>query len=139
MGRLAGGPVILVLVGLGCGAELPLGKDLAKGVGMEPSAGKDDVSPSASPSTNQPIPLAVDQLNAWAIALDDDFVYWTNNVNSPGGHVLRCAKTGCPQGPTLIASGLGYPWSIAVDSFFVYWTNREDGTVAKCPVGSTCG
>src|SRR5450432_1876266 len=55
------------------------------------------------------------------IALDADYVYWTDPSQ---GAILRVLKSG--GSGELLASGQDTPVQIAVDGDFVYWTNTSD-------------
>jgi len=55
------------------------------------------------------------------IALDADYVYWTD---SSQGAILRVPKSGGNSDP--IASGQDTPVQIAIDGDFVYWTDTSD-------------
>jgi hypothetical protein len=66
---------------------------------------------------------------AGGVAVDATNVYW---VDTAGGHVYACAKTGCGRSPTALASGQGSPTGTAVSGGTVYWTNLAAGTVASC-------
>lgn len=72
----------------------------------------------------------------------EPYVYFTNSDSI--GQVLRCAVTGCPSGPTAIASALAFPTSVVADDANAYWidvgyvSNEADGAFVKCAVGG-CG
>jgi len=69
------------------------------------------------------------------LALDDDFVYWSNAAaNKIDGRqrtasVVRCKKTGCAS-PEVLAEGQRTPRAVAVSKGAVYWTTG-DGNVMK--------
>jgi hypothetical protein len=67
------------------------------------------------------------------IALDDDNVYWMNlgtysgqTGTYSGAQLMKCAKAGCGNAPTVLASG---PWNgttrLAVSSGSVYWATQN--------------
>jgi sugar lactone lactonase YvrE len=62
--------------------------------------------------------LASGQAEPFAIALDANYVYWTNNYN---GTVMRVPVGGGT--PAAVATGQGHPEGIAVDGANVYWTS----------------
>ncbi len=62
-------------------------------------------------------------------AVDETFVYWTNNGTSGGGTIMKVPIAGGT--PIVIASGQNFPLAIAVDNTSVYWTNYQGGTVMK--------
>jgi hypothetical protein len=84
----------------------------------------------------------------WQLAVDETNVYWDLTrywpvLQGPAqGEVLACPKTGCSEGPTVLASGLRNPAGLATDGASVYFTERgtnnatdaTDGRVSKCSV-----
>jgi len=60
------------------------------------------------------------------IAVDDEFVYWTNLL---GGTVMKARRAGGPA--VAIAASQERPWGIAVDRQAVYWTEYGSGRVMK--------
>jgi hypothetical protein len=66
---------------------------------------------------------------AYGLAVDDTYVYWTNWTDAQYGAVLRAPKTGGDV--TVLASGLDYPVRIALDADYVYWTDTVSGAVAN--------
>jgi hypothetical protein len=93
--------------------------------------------PSCGEAGCQPLVLAegTNPSTAGGLALDATHVYW---VDSTGGHVLACAKTGCGLTPTVLASDQGGPSGIVISGGVVYWTNMTAGTVSSCPT-TGCG
>jgi hypothetical protein len=73
-------------------------------------------------ASSQPVP--------YALAIDATNVYWSNIATGAGnGSIMACAKTGCPSGPTTLASGMHvqYPYGIATTGGVVYWTSFNYG------------
>jgi len=62
------------------------------------------------------------------LALDDQFVYMSDNADAT---ISKCAKTGCNGAPTVLASGQAGPRDVAVDATSVYWANETGGTIVK--------
>ena len=102
-----------------------------------------DGPPITDPSGTT-LPGAVSQLRQ--IALDDANVYIVDSYGTGLGRILKCAKNGCNNSPTTLASGLSGAIGIAVDADNVYWTETGDsansgptpagaGRVAKCATG----
>jgi hypothetical protein len=88
-----------------------------------------------------PSVIATNQQAPWSIAVLGNVVYcnvvyWTNDKNP--GSVVSCPLSGCPGGPTVIASNQASPARLAVDSSNICFTNFDDGTVARCPL-TGCG
>jgi hypothetical protein len=102
-----------------------------------PLGNSDGSSAQCDGSPCQPVVLATGSgpLVAGGLAVDATSVYW---VDSKGGRVLACKKTGCGLSPTVLASGQGGPSGIAVANGVAYWTNSDSGTVSFCSVNG-CG
>jgi hypothetical protein len=73
------------------------------------------------------------------IALDDDNVYWMNlgpysaqAGSYSGAQLMKCAKAGCDNAPTVLASG---PWNgstrLAVSGGNIYWATQN--LLLSCP------
>jgi sugar lactone lactonase YvrE len=68
------------------------------------------------------------------IAVDSNYIYWTEGNGVVGGAVVRLPKLGgTPK--TLAVSGRYYPVGIAVDDTNVYWADRNDGAIHSVPIG----
>jgi len=74
--------------------------------------------------------LAQTQPNPYALAIDATNVYWSNVATGAGnGSIMACAKAGCGQAPTTLASGIHvqYPYGLTVSGGNVYWTSFNFG------------
>jgi hypothetical protein len=86
-------------------------------------------------------------------AIDETSIYWDRGnapnqgtidipLTSANGQLLQCAKAGCTNGPTVLASGLGNPMALTSDGSNVYFaelgtsmtSGATDGRIAKCAV-----
>jgi hypothetical protein len=74
-----------------------------------------------------PSVLASGQKGPQGVAVDSDWVYWTNSL---GGTVMKARKSGSE--PVLLAQGQTSPFDIALDTTWVFWTNNDkNGTVMR--------
>jgi hypothetical protein len=72
-------------------------------------------------TTAAPAYLATGLSQPYGIALDDNFVYFTDRA----GSVLKASKGSVDGGaPTVLATGQNNPTNLAVDNVAVYWTNN---------------
>ncbi|XXT25569.1 DUF1566 domain-containing protein [Sorangium sp. So ce429] len=90
-------------------------------------------------SDEEPVVLAAAQTAPYGLALDDEFVYWTNRE---GGAVVRARKDSNGNGPfDTIWADAGSPHAVIVDATHVYWTvlalDDGDGRVMAAPKDST--
>jgi hypothetical protein len=81
--------------------------------------------------------LAQMQPNPYALAVDATNVYWSNVASGAGnGSIMACAKAGCGQMPTTLASGLHvqYPYGLTAAGGNVYWTSfNYTGEINRVP------
>lgn len=78
------------------------------------------------------------------IVTDASNVYFTNRGTAPDfndGTVVKCAKTGCSNTPTLLAQSQKQPLGITLDSARVYWTTWgiDVGAGAGCNATAATG
>jgi hypothetical protein len=99
----------------------------------------------SEPETGGPITtIALNQDWPYAIAVDDDNVYWTNydSQYAPGGgsgtsgSVMKQPLTGGGT-PIALATGLEGPTAIAIDATNVYFAQSVGGTIKSVPIAST--
>ncbi len=95
------------------------------------ACGHDCLGGACKASVCQPVVLATGQTSPMAIALNSTYVFWVN-FTTPGG-IMRCAKSGCPNGPTQLATASN-PRTVAADETNVYW-GAQDQSISQCPVG----
>jgi sugar lactone lactonase YvrE len=78
----------------------------------------------------QPLTMKPGQAFPHLIALDEQFVYWTNGGADIGnGSVMRVRKDGTAQ--RTLASGGKKPRGIALDGDYVYWSDGVDGSLHR--------
>jgi hypothetical protein len=81
--------------------------------------------PAALLATSGPIASVPDQVTLhYSIAVDDDFVYWTE---FEPGRIMRVSRGGGE--PEVFADGQGGPTDIVLHEGAVYWTNYTTGNV----------
>jgi hypothetical protein len=97
----------------------------------------------ATDGTSPAEDVATGQNATSSVTVHEPYVYFTDSIAV--GTVLRCPVTGCPSGPTVVASGLPFPRGVVADDANAYWVNvgndmtiAPDGSFAKCAVGG-CG
>lgn len=99
--------------------------------------GHDCLGGTCAGSLCQPVVLASGQGSPYALTIDGTNVYWTTAFN---GAVRLCAKGGCNNTPTTLATNQQYPYyGIAVDGTNVYWTNYTAGQIQKCAISGCSG
>ncbi len=77
--------------------------------------------------------VATDQANAYAIAADDSYVYWTTTGTAS---TIDQAPVGGGGATVLFSSPNDYPSALAIVSGQVYWTDEVmQGTVSRVPIG----
>ncbi len=78
----------------------------------------------------------LDAVATSTIAIDANRVYTVSpDVAGSPELVVACAKTGCDNAPTTLASGQAGVWGVAVDDTNVYWTIQGGaGGVLKAPL-----
>jgi hypothetical protein len=91
-----------------------------------------------TPSDAQAIVTHADGMNAYGVAVDAQYVYWTSNTQ--GGSVWRADKNAALAAPVAIAiaKGQSYPSDVFVDGEAIYWTNSSvsDGAIMKLAKGA---
>jgi hypothetical protein len=80
-------------------------------------------TPGAAPTV-----IAPNQLAPYGIAVDSQYVYWTN---FDGNTVVKAPLAGGAEYVLASGANLNIPTSIAVDSVNVYWANQGNGTIFK--------
>jgi hypothetical protein len=78
------------------------------------------------PDCNGGAGTLVQNLNdPYDLAVDDSFVYWTEQTT---GSILRCTLPSCSGGPQTLAAGQKHPMHLVLHSGRLYWTNAGDNT-----------
>jgi hypothetical protein len=78
----------------------------------------------------------IDGLSAPAgLASDEENVYWSYAPTAQDilttGAVMKCAVTGCPEGPATVADGQDIPGQIVLDDTSVYWVTEGGDSIMK--------
>jgi hypothetical protein len=71
--------------------------------------------------------IATAQMSPGSVAADSLDVYWVDSRMT--GTVARCPRSGCANGPIVIAAG-DLPYAVALDEKRVYWVDYGSGTVS---------
>jgi hypothetical protein len=88
-----------------------------------------------------PVTLVMEQNQAFSLALDSDFFYWTNFYSV--GTISRCPLSGCADAPTMLIADQARPSALITDGTSIFWMNvtgelgaQQRAAVMRCPVGS---
>jgi len=73
--------------------------------------------------------LASKQATPWDVAVDAQYVYWTNY---DGGDVRRVSIGGGQQ--DVLATGQGNPVGLAIDATHAYWATETSGEISRVPL-----
>jgi hypothetical protein len=124
------GVVALVIACAGCELYFGHGSTPGSGPGLGTDAGPGGGSgyPDGGPIDPPPgrVQILVNGLDdPTKIALDGDYIYWTNTARGSAGSVMRVAKTGGK--PEYLALAQTFPVGLVVDDQDVYWTNTGIG------------
>ena len=99
------------------------------------------VQPSTSADSGSTVvELAVGQIGANEIVVDEAFAYWSTAGSADGGFMDgTIMETRLDGGPAIVlASNQRHPYGLAVDRERVYWsdtgTGAADGTISSMPL-----
>lgn len=74
--------------------------------------------------------LAKNQRRPMGLAVDAQYVYWTNNYEQS---VARCGVDGCNEQPTTLYANVDVPRSLVVDEQSPYWSSIQGSNVVRAP------
>lgn len=74
--------------------------------------------------------LAKNQRRPIGLAVDAQYVYWTNAYEQA---VARCSIDGCGESPTTLYTNVDVPGSLAQGDGFLYWTSTMGSNVVRAP------
>lgn len=80
--------------------------------------------------------LAKDQRRPIGLAVDAEYVYWTNAYEQA---VARCAVGGCGESPTTLYTNVDVPGSLAQGDGLLYWTSTQGSNVVRAPKSGAGG
>ena len=127
---LAAAPVACAaVVGLEDKSPYPAdaGMDAAPASTNDASMAASDAPSDAPPTTiGTPEVFATGQAKPWGVAIDDAYVYWTNEGDDS---VMRAPKSG--GAPKVIADNQAEPHRVLVDGTNVIWHNANFGNVTN--------
>lgn len=98
----------------------------ASSIFFESSGGIESVSKNGGPAHTVVQPAA-----AWKLAVDDQFVYWSEGVVSETYSIRKAPKAGGVA--TELISGAGSYVDLAVDARCVYFANMYGGQIGRAP------
>lgn len=70
----------------------------------------------------------------WDIAVDDSFVYWTEQGSGVGAGAVRKASKVDGSGAVLLAADATGPRGLAIDATHLYWANKDEGAIKSVPL-----
>jgi hypothetical protein len=128
------GSIKSVPIAGGATATLESGAGAGMGIGVDTqnvyAVSQDGIISAPLSGTMAITVLATAQLQPYALAVDANNVYWSTVGSGAGnGTIMACAKAGCSQMPTTLASGMHvqYPYGLVVAGGNVYWTSFNFG------------